>query len=172
VLHRTRFSERPEGAAAHPPRTCAAALIRFYPETAMNAIFQTPVAQDAWRGFAGTRWREGIDVRDFIQSNFSPYAGDAAFLSGPTPRTTALWAKLGGLLKAERAKGVLDVSADTPAAITAHEPGYIDRDAELIVGLQTDAPLKRAIMPNGGLRMVEAGLEAYGFQPDARVREI
>ncbi|MBS0641236.1 MAG: formate acetyltransferase, partial [Proteobacteria bacterium] len=138
----------------------------------VNAITPIQDTHNAWRGFSGTQWRDQIDVRDFIQANYTPYDGDAAFLAGPTVRTTALWAKLADLLKQERARGVLDVSADTPSSITAHKPGYIDRDAELIVGLQTDAPLKRAIMPNGGLRMVEAGLQAYGFTPDPTVREI
>jgi formate C-acetyltransferase len=138
----------------------------------MDALSQLSQPLDAWRGFTGEGWRQRIDVRDFIQANVVPWQGDASFLAGPTARTTALGAKVGELLKAERAKGVLDVSADRPSSILAHDPGYIDRDAELIVGLQTDAPLKRAIMPNGGLRMVEQGLEAYGFKPDMTVREI
>ncbi|TCZ64884.1 formate C-acetyltransferase [Roseicella aquatilis] len=138
----------------------------------MNAISEVTLPLDAWRGFAGQGWQQRIDVRDFIQANYTPFMGDAGFLAGPTARTTALWARLGELLQAERAKGVLDVSADRPSSILAHEPGYIDRESELIVGLQTDAPLKRAIMPNGGLRMVENGLEAYGFKPDLAVREV
>ncbi len=127
---------------------------------------------DAWRGFDGADWKDAVRVREFIQQNYTPYAGDASFLHGPTARTKGVWQKLEPLLKREREKGVLDVSADTPAAITAHGPGYIDRESEIIVGLQTDAPLKRAIMPNGGLRMVEQGLEAYGYTPDPRVAEI
>ncbi|PTW52666.1 formate C-acetyltransferase, partial [Breoghania corrubedonensis] len=111
-------------------------------------------------------------VRGFIQENYTPYEGDAAFLAPASARTIALWARLGELLKQERAKGVLDVSTDRPSSITAHEAGYIDRDAEIIVGLQTDAPLKRAIMPNGGLRMVEAGLAAYGYELAPEIREI
>jgi formate C-acetyltransferase len=125
----------------------------------------------AWRGFAGTAWRETIDVRDFIQHNLRPYDGDGAFLESATPRTQALWAKLTELFAAERAVGVLAVS-QVPSSITAHAPGYIDRESELIVGLQTDAPLKRAIFPNGGWRMVESGLKAFGFTVDERVREI
>nr|WP_083466105.1 formate C-acetyltransferase [Kibdelosporangium sp. MJ126-NF4]CEL13264.1 Pyruvate formate-lyase [Kibdelosporangium sp. MJ126-NF4]CTQ98956.1 Pyruvate formate-lyase (EC 2.3.1.54) [Kibdelosporangium sp. MJ126-NF4] len=115
----------------------------------------------------------GIDVRAFIQANYVPYCGGAGFLSGPTPRTKALWDQLAAMFVEERRRGgVYDVDAHTPAGIAAHAPGYIDRELELIVGLQTDAPLKRAIMPAGGLRLVEAGLEAYGYKLDPRVKEI
>ncbi|MFF3448316.1 formate C-acetyltransferase [Streptomyces sp. NPDC002667] len=124
------------------------------------------------RGFAGTRWRELIDVRDFIQANYTPYEGDASFLAGPTDRTRAVWAKVGSLFPEERARGILDVDVTTPSTITSHAPGWIDRDRELIVGLQTDAPLKRAIMPNGGLRMVANGLKAYGYEPDPFVTKV
>jgi formate C-acetyltransferase len=127
-------------------------------------------ARDAWRGFAPGPWTEGVDVRDFIQRNYAPYDGDASFLTPATERTRALWERLGTLFEEERRRGVLDVS-QTPSTITAHEPGYIDRDAELIVGLQTDAPLKRAIFPAGGFRMVQAGLEAYGYEVDPVVEE-
>ncbi|MFC6084191.1 formate C-acetyltransferase [Sphaerisporangium aureirubrum] len=126
----------------------------------------------AWHGFHGTTWRAGIDVRAFIQDNYTPYEGDESFLSGPTERTRAVWGKIAELLPEERRRGVYDVDAATPSSITAHGPGYIDRERELIVGLQTDAPLKRAIMPQGGLRMVENGLAAYGHQLDPRVVEI
>jgi formate C-acetyltransferase len=123
--------------------------------------------------FAPGHWQQGIDVRDFVQRNYEPYAGDGAFLAGPTQRTLAVWQRLADLMKAERARGgVLDVDASTPASITAHAPGYIDRERELIVGLQTDAPLKRAIMPYGGWRLVEGGLRAYGYEPDPAVAEI
>ncbi|SOB92791.1 formate C-acetyltransferase [Rhodobacter maris] len=141
----------------------------------MNAFTETSINRpliDPWEGFSEGKWREMIDLRGFIQENYTPYEGDAAFLAGPTARTTKLWADIAALLKLEREKGVLDVSADRPSSITAHDAGYIDRANELIVGLQTDAPLKRAIMPNGGLRMVEAGLKAYGFDSDATVAEI
>jgi formate C-acetyltransferase len=113
-----------------------------------------------------------IDVRGFIQANYTPYDGDAGFLSGPTPRTTALWHRLTEMFVDERARGIYDVDPNTPSSITAHAPGYIDRDHEIIVGLQTDAPLKRAIMPAGGLRMVETSLATYGYQLDPRVQEI
>ncbi|GAA2003397.1 formate C-acetyltransferase [Catenulispora subtropica] len=126
----------------------------------------------AWEGFAPGAWRTDIDVRDFIQSNYTPYTGDAGFLAGPTPRTTALWADLRKMFVVERERGVYDIDVSTPASITAHAPGYLDRDHEIIVGLQTDAPLKRAIMPNGGWRMVAASLAAYGREPDPRIAEI
>jgi formate C-acetyltransferase len=129
-------------------------------------------AREAWRGFAGSSWRDAIDVRDFIQANYTPYEGDGSFLSGPTERTTALWARLTALFPVERERGIYDVDAHTPAGITAHAPGYIDRENELIVGLQTDAPLKRAIMPNGGWRMVAGSLAAYGVDPDPLVAQI
>ena len=117
----------------------------------------TPTA--AWNGFVPGPWQDHTDVRDFIQRNYTPYTGDAGFLAGPTERTTALWQRLTEMFPAERAKGVYDIDANTPAMITAHAPGYIDRDHEIIVGLQTDAPLKRAIMPFGGWRMVEDALK-------------
>jgi formate C-acetyltransferase len=110
-------------------------------------------------------------VRDFIQTNYIPYMGDGSFLMGPTERTTALWGKVSELLSAEREKGVLAVSCDVGSSILAHDPGYIDRENEIIVGLQTDAPLKRAIMPFGGLRMVKNGLAAYGFEIGSEVEQ-
>lgn len=129
-------------------------------------------SSEAWRGFAGTSWRERVDVRDFIQANYTPYEGDAGFLTGPTGRTRAVWEKVSSLFPEERSRGILDVDAATPSTITSHAPGYIDRERELIVGLQTDAPLKRAIMPNGGLRMVENSLRAYGYEADPFVTSV
>jgi formate C-acetyltransferase len=126
----------------------------------------------AWNGFTSGPWCDQIDVRDFIQHNYVPYHGDASFLAGPTDRTLALWGQLTDLFAVERERGILDVDVHTPSSITAYPAGYIDKDLELIVGLQTDAPLRRAIMPNGGWRMVEAGLAAYGREPDPAVREI
>jgi formate C-acetyltransferase len=125
----------------------------------------------AWRQFLPGAWQERINLRDFIQHNYTPYEGDGSFLAGPTERTLALWQKIGPLLAQEREKGVLDVS-QVPSSILAHDPGYIDRDAEIIVGLQTDAPLKRAIMPFGGWRVVEASLKSYGYTPDPKLTEI
>ena len=130
------------------------------------------IAASPWQGFTLGRWTDRIDVRGFIQANVTPYLGDAAFLAGPTDRTRALWSRLTAMFPGERARGVYDVDTHTPASITSHAPGFIDREHELIVGLQTDAPLRRAIMPNGGLRMVESGLAAYGYTLDPAVREI
>lgn len=124
-----------------------------------------------WEGFVAGEWQHKIDVRDFIQRNYTPYLGDASFLAGATERTTQLWKKLSELFVEERKRGVLDVS-QIPSSITAHAPGYIDKERELIVGLQTEAPLKRAIFPNGGWRMVEGSLESYGFEVDPQVKEI
>src|SRR6187401_1071742 len=123
-----------------------------------------------WDGFQTGLWQSEINVRDFIQQNYTPYDGDDSFLAPATERTLAIWKKLTDLFVEERRKGVLDVS-QIPASITAHPPGYIDRDREIIVGLQTDAPLKRAIMPNGGYRMVATALKAYGYEPDPHVLE-
>ena len=127
--------------------------------------------EKAWRGFQPGPWKSRINLRDFIQRNYTPHQGDASFLAVATPRTRALWEKLTPLLAKEREKGVLDVSQE-PSSILAHPPGYIDKDLELIVGLQTDAPLKRAIMPKGGWRVVEASLKAYGFEPDPQIAKI
>jgi formate C-acetyltransferase len=124
----------------------------------------------AWQGFRTGLWQKEINVRDFIQQNYEPYDGDDGFLAGATPRTEHIWNTLKTLFVEERRKGVLDIS-QIPSSITAHAPGYIDKDRELIVGLQTDAPLKRAIMPNGGFRMVLSALKAYGHEPDPAVVE-
>ena len=125
---------------------------------------------DPWQGFRSGLWQNEINVRDFIQQNYEPYDGDESFLKSATARTQKIWTKLQNLFVEERNKGVLDVS-QIPSSITAHKPGYIDRDNELIVGLQTDAPLKRAIMPNGGFRMVVSALKTYGYEPDPHVVE-
>src|SRR5204863_5773947 len=130
----------------------------------------TPPQVERWRGFRAGLWQTVVDVRDFIQENDQPYDGDVSFLAPETPRTKRIWEKLNGLFVEERKKGVLDIS-QVPGSITAHPPGYIDRADEIIVGLQTDAPLKRAIMPNGGLRMVLAALKAYGYTPDPHLVE-
>ncbi|MEV4611581.1 formate C-acetyltransferase [Kitasatospora sp. NPDC049258] len=129
----------------------------------MTAQQTEPATRRAWDGFQGGRWRDAVDVRDFIQHNYTPYEGDGAFLAGPTSRTLAVWQQITDRFPEERAKGVYDVAYDVPSSITAHAPGYIDRERELIVGLQTDAPLKRAIMPNGGWRMVAGALRTYGY---------
>src|SRR3954471_14545261 len=126
--------------------------------------------QEAWRGFKPGLWQRDVNVRWFLQQNYTPYDGDGAFLAPATERTKGIWKKLEDLFVEERKKSVLDIS-QIPSTITAHAPGYIDRDNELIVGLQTDAPLKRAIMPNGGLRMVLTSLKAYNYEPDPKVVE-
>src|SRR3954447_5012193 len=126
--------------------------------------------QTPWTGFRLGLWQKEVNVRDFIQRNYEPYEGDESFLAGATARTSAIWNRLNDLFVEERRKGVLDVS-QIPSSITAHAPGYIDRENEIIVGLQTDAPLKRAIMPNGGFRMVVSALKTYGYTPDPHVVE-
>jgi len=140
----------------------------------MSTLIMEPehrTATEKGGAFKPGLWTKEIDVRNFIQHNYEPYYGDESFLAGPTDRTLGIWKKLTDLFVEERKKGVLDVS-QIPSSITAHEAGYIDRQNEVIVGLQTDAPLKRAIMPNGGLKMVTGGLEAYGYTPDPQVVEI
>ena len=133
-------------------------------ETPRDSATDTHTAtHSGWVGFAPGAWQGEINVRDFIQRTYTPYSGDAGFLAGPTARTTALWARLSALFPVEQARGVYDIDATTPASITAHAPGYIDREHEIIVGLQTDAPLKRAIMPFGGWRMVATSLTTYGY---------
>jgi formate C-acetyltransferase len=126
---------------------------------------------DCWKGFRPGDWTTSINVRDFIVRNVTPYKGGEEFLAGPTQRTKAVWAKLQPYFADERKKGVLAVDAAAPSTLLAHKAGFIDRDNEVIVGLQTDQPFKRAIFPFGGLRMVEAGLKAAGFDPDAAVHE-
>jgi len=123
-----------------------------------------------WQGFKTGLWQKQINVRDFIQQNYEPYEGDDSFLAGATARTTNLWNRLNELFVEERKRGVLDISL-IPSSITAHDPGYIDRSNEVIVGLQTEAPLKRAIMPNGGFRMVVNALKTYGYEADPAVVE-
>jgi formate C-acetyltransferase len=123
-----------------------------------------------WHGFRSGLWQKEINVRDFIQQNYEPYEGDESFLRPATKRTQKIWDRLNQLFVEERRKGVLDVSP-VPSSITAHAPGYIDRENEIIVGLQTEAPLKRAIMPNGGFRLVVTALKAYGYEPDPNVVE-
>lgn len=126
----------------------------------------------AWRSFPAGEWTDSIDVRGFIQAAYTPYEGDDSFLAGPTERTTRVWDHLLGMFPQEREKGVYDVDWKTPATITAHAPGYICEDDNLVVGLQTDAPLKRAIMPYGGWRMVVKELETYGYPVDPSLETI
>ena len=129
--------------------------------------------KQAWDGFKTGKWTESVDVLDFIKLNYTPYEGDDSFLAPATERTKALWEKVLVLMKKEIEKnGCLDADVSTPSTIDSHKAGYIDKDAEVIVGLQTDAPLKRAIMPCGGYRMVHSSCEAYGLKEDERVKEI
>ncbi|KMQ49551.1 Pyruvate formate-lyase [Chitinispirillum alkaliphilum] len=123
--------------------------------------------------FRAGNWNKEIDLRDFIQRNYTPYTGDGSFLKGPTERTKAVWKKTSELLAEELKKGgMYDLDVKTISTIVSHKPGYIDKEKELIVGVQTDAPLKRAIMPYGGIRMVEKAAEAYGYTLDQGVKEI
>ena len=131
---------------------------------------------EQWSGFSGRLWKEGVNVRDFIQNNYTPYDGDESFLEGPTDATNRLWGKLQELQKEERAKGgVLDMETEVVSGITAYGPAYIDesmKDLEQVVGLQTDKPLKRAFMPYGGIKMAEKSCEMYGYKPSPKLHEI
>lgn len=128
--------------------------------------------KNAWRGFAGKDWQESIDVREFIQKNYTPYLGDESFLAAPTERTKKVLEKVRGLLKEEIARGgVYDVDTKTVITPTAFGPGYVDKELDIIVGLQTDEPLKRACNPFGGMRMVRASCEAYGYQVSEEIEQ-
>jgi len=127
---------------------------------------------EQWTGFNPGDWKNRIDVRDFIQKNYTPYEGNDSFLAGATDTTKKLWNKVLKLFEEERKKGVLDVSCDVASTLTSHGPGYIDKKLEKIVGLQTDAPLKRAIMPEGGIRIVEKSCEAYGYKVSDELENI
>ena len=129
---------------------------------------------DAWKDFEKGEWQDKINVRDFIQRNYTPYEGDSSFLTGPTDKTRTLWAEVLDLYKKEKEApgGVLDIDTKTISTVSSHEAGYIDKDLEEIVGLQTDAPLKRAIMPFGGIKIVEKSCEAYGRKVDPEVDKI
>lgn len=127
---------------------------------------------EAWKGFKGDLWRKEINVRDFIMNNYTPYEGDDSFLVSSTERTKKVWNKLTEMFKEEQAKGVYDAETKLPQEIDTYGPGYIDKDNEVIVGLQTDAPLKRGIFPKGGIRMVENSLTAYGYELDPLTKDI
>ncbi len=134
------------------------------------------MAQEAWSGFKGRKWKEDVDVRDFIQNNYEPYDGDESFLAGPTEATDKLWGELQKLQKEERAKGgVLDMETKVVSGLTAYPAGYINedmKDLEKVVGLQTDKPLKRAFMPYGGIKMAEQSCTTYGYEPDPELHKI
>ena len=129
-----------------------------------------------WRGFKGTKWTEEVNLRDFIQNNYTAYEGDESFLAAPTDATNILWGRLQELQKEERAKGgVLDMETEIVSSMTAYGPGYIDeskKELEKVVGLQTDKPLKRAFMPFGGIKMAEQACTTYGYQPSEKLHEI
>ena len=131
---------------------------------------------EGWAGFKGSKWKESIDVRDFIQTNYTVYEGDESFLAGPTEATKVLWKKVSDLQKEERAKGgVLDMETEVVTSLTAYGAGYIDnntKDLEKVVGLQTDKPLKRAFMPYGGIKMAEQACTTYGYTPSPKIHEI
>jgi len=123
-------------------------------------------------GFKGYIWKNEINIRDFIQHNYIPYEGDESFLAGPTDKTKKIWGKLSEMFVTEREKGVYDAETKKPQSIDTYGAGYIDKDNEVVVGLQTDAPLKRGIFPKGGIRMVESALKAYGYELDPMTKEI
>ncbi|MBR5323226.1 MAG: formate C-acetyltransferase [Muribaculaceae bacterium] len=129
-------------------------------------------SNDNWSGFKGDVWRDEINVRDFIQSNYTPYDGDESFLVPSSEKTRKVWNKLTEMFKVERERGVYDAETKLPQTITTYGPGYIDKENEVVFGLQTDAPLKRGIFPKGGIRMVENSLNAYGYELDPMTREI
>jgi formate C-acetyltransferase len=149
-------------------------LARFYKINILNTYkLKEAINMNAWQGFKTGRWTKEINVREFIQLNYKPYEGDDSFLAGATENTKKLWNEAMDLFKKERDNGgTLDVDTDTVSLIDAYGPGYIDKDLETVVGVQTDAPLKRAAMPFGGIRMVETSCEAYGYKLNPEISEI
>ncbi len=127
---------------------------------------------DFWKEFQGEVWKQEINVRDFIQRNYTPYSGDGSFLQDSTDKTRKVWSKLTEMFQTEREKGVYDAETREPQSISTYGPGYIDKDNEVVVGVQTDAPLKRGIFPKGGIRMVENSLNAYGYELDPMTKTI
>ncbi len=125
-----------------------------------------------WYDFNPGSWMTDVNVRSFIQHNYTPYEGDDSFLVGPTKRTSELWEEVMKLMKEESKKGIIDAETSKPSTITAFGPGYLDKEKEVIVGFQTDKPLKRGIMPNGGIRVVKNALQSYGYTLDAKTEEI
>ena len=132
-------------------------------------------SKGAWDGFRGEIWQEEINVRDFIQKNYTPYDGDEAFLAGPTENTQKLWDCVQALQKEERARGgVLECETEVVSGLTAYGPGYISeelKDLETVVGLQTDKPLKRAFMPYGGIKMAVKAAETYGYEINPELKK-
>lgn len=139
----------------------------------INSILRENIMFNEWRNFKTGKWNDGIDVSDFIRNNYTQYEGDESFLSNPTDSTNKLWSKLQDLQREERNKGgVLDMDTDIVSSITSHSPGYLIKDLEKIVGLQTDKPLKRAFMPYGGIKMAEESCRTYGYTPSEKIHEI
>src|SRR5574344_1331087 len=130
-----------------------------------------PAMKPEWEGFNSGNWRHVIDVRNFIQKNVTPYSGDERFLKGPAKKTKAVWGRCEELLAEEQKKGVLDVETEVISGIDNFAPGYIDKDNEVIVGLQTDKPLKRIVNLYGGIRMAEQALTQYGYEMNPVIRE-
>ena len=127
---------------------------------------------EAWRNFTPGKWQQNIDLRDFIQKNYTPYSGDESFLAPPTERTVKVRSKYEELCRQEQKNGgVLKIDTDTIITVTSFGPGYLDKDNEIIVGLQTDEPLKRACNPFGGMRMVRSACQAYGCQVSEKIEE-
>ena len=126
---------------------------------------------EQWKGFKNGNWNNTINVRDFIQKNITPYEGNESFLAGPTDRTEKYWNQVAELMKEEVEKGILDAETEIPSTITSHKPGYLDVENEVIVGYQTDKPLKRGIMPRGGIRVVKNALKAHGYDLNASVED-
>lgn len=143
-----------------------------FPATESDTQSDIDKNQLAWQEFTTGKWTKEVNVRDFIQKNYTPYTGDESFLTGATKATETLWDEVKELMGQEREKGVLDVETKIPSSITAYGPGYIYQDLEKIVGLQTDKPLKRGIMPYGGIRIVYKSLQAYGYELEAETKEI
>src|SRR5690625_3555928 len=134
------------------------------------AVHEKELKASGWVGFKGHVWKEEINVRDFIQQNYTEYIGDDSFLEGPTEDTNALWSQVRKLMEKEaKAGGVLDMDTKTVSTITSHGPGYLDKDKEKVVGFQTDQPFKRSLQPFGGIRMAEGAAEAYGFKIDPEI---
>ncbi|EFR96976.1 formate acetyltransferase, partial [Listeria ivanovii FSL F6-596] len=128
---------------------------------------------EQWYEFAGGNWQQEVDVRDFILKNYRLYDGDDSFLVGPTEATTKLWDQVMDLTKQERENGgVLDMDTKIVSTITSHDPGYLNKDLEKVVGVQTDVPFKRALQPFGGIRMAEVAAESYGFKVDEEISHI
>lgn len=128
--------------------------------------------REEWNGFKPGKWNEQIDVADFISINYEEYKGDESFLEGPTTKTKNVWNKCVDLLKEELKKHVLDIDTEHMSGINSFKPGYIDKDSEVIVGLQTDAPLKRIVNPYGGIRLVDKELEVYNYKMDEKTLKI